>query len=381
MTDTTTPGDRIRAEIERDGPMPFDRFMQLSLYGDGGFFAGEHPVGADAAFVTSPHVSAFVFSRSLRAAIVEGWAGLDEPDPLTVVELGAGDGTLGEALREAFGELPQPALDYLAVEIGDGARARLIRRGLRGVRTIDELEPFDGVVVANELLDNLPFLLVERAADSVRELRVGLGARGELTRVRVPWTDGRIPVEDLPSAPDDRATAPVGAAEVVAMLARRLRRGYALFIDYGARGPAGAERGYAGHRELGDVLAVEPGTTDITAGVDVDLVARLATRAGLQAFEPVRQSAALDALGYRRWNDTMRERQVELEREGSASKAVRVWQARSRASLLVDPARLGGLWWLVLSTPGLPQPAWLDAARQTPGGSGGDEPEGIDVER
>ena len=46
------------------------------------------------------------------------------------------------------------------------------------------------------------------------------------------------------------------------------------------------------------------------------------------------------------------------ERDGLG--AVRTWGARSRATLLVDPAALGRFRWLVLATPGLDPPAWLD---------------------
>jgi hypothetical protein len=42
---------------------------------------------------------------------------------------------------------------------------------------------------------------------------------------------------------------------------------------------------------------------------------------------------------------------------------VRVWEERSRASLLADPAGFGGFWWLVLATEGLPEPPWLTRAR------------------
>ncbi len=86
----------------------------------------------------------------------------------------------------------------------------------------------------------------------------------------------------------------------------------------------------------------------------------------LRPFPPARQSAALGALGYDRWAEAMRERQETLQREGSASEAVRVWQTRSRASLLVDPAHLGSLWWLVLAAGDLPEPTWLQRATEHP---------------
>jgi hypothetical protein len=62
----------------------------------------------------------------------------------------------------------------------------------------------------------------------------------------------------------------------------------------------------------------------------------------------------------------MRETQATLQRSGRQAEATRVWQVRSRASLLVDPEHLGSFWWLVLGTPGLGRPPWLDRAAESP---------------
>jgi hypothetical protein len=59
----------------------------------------------------------------------------------------------------------------------------------------------------------------------------------------------------------------------------------------------------------------------------------------------------------------MREQQSRLQDAGRGSEAVRVWEARSRASLLTEPSGFGGFWWLVLATEGLHEPAWLPRAR------------------
>ncbi len=106
-----------------------------------------------------------------------------------------------------------------------------------------------------------------------------------------------------------------------------------------------------------------PGETDITAGVDFDAVAARARAAGLQAFPLVSQHDALMALGLERWlREELSRQHEELEaREGAA--AVRTWSGRSRATLLADPGGLGRFRWLVLATPGLPAPAWLEEAR------------------
>ncbi|HEX5949435.1 MAG TPA: SAM-dependent methyltransferase, partial [Actinomycetota bacterium] len=160
----------------------------------------------------------------------------------------------------------------------------------------------------------------------------------------------------------EEATVPVRALELVDILGRVLRRGYALFVDYGSMdGPAGEVHGYREHAVLADVLD-DPGSADVTAGVDLGPIARRAEEVGLVTLGTVRQWRALRALGYERWATGERERQRSMLAEGRGLDAVRSWEARSRASLLVDPAALGRLRWFLLGTPELPRPRWLETA-------------------
>ena len=353
LPERAEPAERIREAVRDHGPIGFDEFMEHALYGRGGFFE-RHPVGADRHFVTSPHAQPFVFAHCVRGALLESWSALGEPSPFRLVEAGAGDGTLARALLEAFEALGRPPVEYTAVEVGTGARESLETLGLRVERDLDALEPFEGSVIANELLDNLPFLLAEGGAGETLEIRVGLDGEA-LTEVAVPWDREPAPP---PLETGKRTTVPTGAFAFVDQLARTVRRGSVLLIDYGERdGPAGGAHGYRDQRETRDLLT-SPGTTDVTAGVDLGAVARHARGRGFEVHGPVAQSAALDALGYGRWADTMRETQAKLQREDRNTEAVHVWQTRSRASLLVDPDGWGRLWWMALTTPGLPAPAW-----------------------
>jgi len=305
-------------------------------------------------------VHPFVFAHCVRDALLDAWFALGEPEPLPVVELGAGDGTFAEALASAFAELPGPRPAYTGVEISTGARDALGARGFATASSPTELDPFDGVLFANEVLDNLPFVPVRGRPDGPKEVRVGAQG-GSLVEIEVPWSNGSDPLPRL--EPGQETSVPVGAFALLRSLARVLRRGYVLLIDYGSVvGPAGPVHGYREHREVADILA-DPGGTDITAGVDVSMIADRARSDGLVAFEPVTQQAALRALGHDRWEQTMRTTQSELQEAGRSAEAVRVWEERSRASLLTDPSRLGGFWWLVLATEGLPEPPWLARAR------------------
>ncbi len=349
------PLDRIRQAIARRGPITFAEFMEEALYGEGGFYA-EPPVGPGRHFVTSPHVHP-VFATLLGRALREAWEALGRPDPFPVVELGAGDGTLARALLDELTDLP---VRYTAVERSPGAREALRALGLAAV--VDDIggaAPIrDGVVLANELLDNLPFRVVRRRPTGVVEVLVGEGPGG-LVEVEVP-----CPPDLAALAPEldagEEAAVPTGALAFVDALAAALARGYALLVDYGSAGgrSPGPVHGYRGHRLVERVLE-DPGGSDVTAGVDFRAVSDRARAAGLEVLGLVGQRDALLALGLEDWTREQLRRQRELLERGRGLEAVRAWGGRSRATLLVEPAGLGRLRWLLLATPGLPAPGWL----------------------
>jgi SAM-dependent MidA family methyltransferase len=347
------PADAIRAEIAAAGPIGFDRFMELALYGPGGYYE-RPPIGADGDFVTSPHVHP-VFGELLARGVRELWDLLGRPDPFRVSEIGAGDGTLARRLLERLSDLP---VGYRAIERSEGARAQLA--AIAGLEVADDTGDDPHLVLGHELLDNLPFRLVQGDA----EIRVDVDG-GRLVRTRVPLDDRLADLaRDLEG--DDELAVPTGAIDLIGNLAAVVRTGYALFVDYGGEaGPGGPVHGYRDHRVVEDVLA-HPGEADITAGVDFGLLAEAAGAAGLQAFPTVSQFRALLSLGFEEWMHAELAAQGALLNDGQGMEAVRRWAGRSRASILVAPDQLGSLRWFGLASAGLPRPSFLaDAADRT----------------
>jgi NADH dehydrogenase [ubiquinone] 1 alpha subcomplex assembly factor 7 len=345
-TDPTTDRapDRIARLIQEHGPITFSRFMEEALYGAGGFYE-EAPVGSGAgtSFVTSPHVHP-VFGQLLGTAIAELWDLLGRPEPFRLAEVGAGDGTLAHQLIDGLSHLG--GLRYIAVERSAGSREKLASSS--AIEVTDEIPRAADLFLANELLDNLPFDLRIDGTDVMIAVRSDGGFE--------PLVEGRR-VDGL-----DRAeVVPLGAIGFIDRLAGSLRErpSYSLLIDYGGSGAAGGPaHGYRSHSIVEDLLD-EPGSSDITAGIDFDLIVERAVRAGLATHGPIEQRQALIALGFDRWVGEELERQQRLLDERDGIEAVRAWGGRSRATLLVDPLGLGRLRWLLLSTEGLPAPSWL----------------------
>ena len=282
----------IRAAIRDHGPIAFSEFMDIALYGPGGYYE-RPPVGAHGDFVTSPHVHP-VFGTMVARALRTLHEALGEPSPFRITEVGAGDGTFAQQL---IADLVDIDVDYTAIEVSAGARAAL--GAIEGVCVLTELGGGAHIVLANELLDNLPF---DRLRGD-REIKIGLD--GDRFVEVVTSGAGR-------SEEEADEVEPVGAFAFIDRLATMLDPGYALLIDYGGVGsPGGDVHGYRDHHVVGDLLA-DPGSTDITVGVDFDRIARRAEELSLVAFPTVTQHDALRALGFEEWIRAELEHQVEL---------------------------------------------------------------------
>jgi SAM-dependent MidA family methyltransferase len=182
-----------------------------------------------------------------------------------------------------------------------------------------------------------------------------------------PWPihDMDPPDADGPAlvAREERAV-PIAGYRLVERVARMLSSGYVLFVDYAGPVSRGdLVHGYRAHRVLdAEELLIDPGSSDITAAVDLAALVARAQAVGLQTFTPVSQRAALVALGFEEWDRVERQRQASHQDTRSGRDAVATWSGRNAAALLVDPRGLGGLKWLVLATSGLPPPPWLTKA-------------------
>jgi SAM-dependent MidA family methyltransferase len=242
---------------------------------------------------------------------------------------------------------------YTAIERSDGARAAL--SGIEGIVVADRLEGSPALILANELMDNLPFRRLRGTASGTKEIRVALDGDRFVEHLTDP-----APADERSLAEGEEAVVPVGAFDFVDEVGARLAHpGYALLIDYGGMGePGGPPHGYRAHRPVEDLLD-RPGSADITVGIDFRLIAERAERSGLVAFPSVTQRHALTALGFDRWIREELGRQAALLDAREGLEAVRTWSGRSRATILVDPTALGRLRWLLLATPGLEAPSWI----------------------
>src|SRR6476660_2153777 len=94
--------------------------MRVALYGEDGFYNSGGRAGRRGGhFLTSPEVGP-LFGAVLARAIDGWWRQLGQPDDFTIVEAGAGPGTLARTILAAK---PECSPRYVAVEISAAQRA------------------------------------------------------------------------------------------------------------------------------------------------------------------------------------------------------------------------------------------------------------------
>jgi SAM-dependent MidA family methyltransferase len=290
-----------------------------------------------------------VFGRLVARQVAEFWDLLDRPVTFDVVEVGAGDGTLARQILGALPDELRVRLRYRAVERSASARRALESAGLETLEGLSDLaDPIAGCLLANELLDNLPFHRLRRTPDGLVELFVGLeGDRFALVE-GPPSTDELV--DRVPNlAPGEEFVVSPAALEFLDRAAAALDRGYVWMVDYGFVDDADRRsvHGYRHHRVHDDLLT-DPGSTDITSGVDFAALARHGRSRGFEVWGPVSQRDVLLSLGFRELDQEAQARQVEAVSARRGIDALRIYSDRNRSNLLLGREGLGAAWVLCL---------------------------------
>jgi SAM-dependent MidA family methyltransferase len=299
----------IRKLIERAGPMPVSRYMEICLAHPAyGYYMSRDPFGREGDFITAPEVSQ-MFGELLGLWAASVWKSMGSPDSIRLIELGPGRGTMMMDAIRALRVVPAflQALSVHLVEISPTLRDKQ-KKNLPALPSLiswhdslDDVPEGPAIVLANEYFDALPVHQAVRMEDGWHERVIELDNRGRLQFGTAPQPIGHFEVLIPPVV----RAAPVGAVfewrdnSAVMKLAYRLKMqgGAALVIDYGhTRSNAGDSFQAIARHSYADPLKT-PGLADLTAHVDFQSLAQAAEDVGARAFGPVEQGAFLKTLG------------------------------------------------------------------------------------
>ncbi len=286
----------IAREIPPDGSISFARFMELALYAPevGYYSSGIQRVGVTGDFYTSVSVGS-AMGAVLAGLYEEMWRVLGKPHQFLVVEQGANGGDLAaDVLRAASPEFGK-ALCYAIVEpltaLKEIQMSRLKNWEAIWFDSLQDLPDFEGVHFSNELVDAMPFHILCSTGDGWSEMCVRNGADG-LAFVETPLGGSLAALTELlPQRPVGYLTeARPSAADWIEQVAKRLKRGFLLVLDYGLSREKllredrmrGTFASFRNHRR-DDLVLEDPGQKDITAHVDFTSLAEAGQAAGLQA--------------------------------------------------------------------------------------------------
>ena len=232
--------DALRPILASEGPITVARYMGLCLgHPAHGYYMTRDPFGTEGDFTTAPEISQ-MFGELIGLWAAEIWRLMGAPDPVRLVELGPGRGTLMADVLRAARVVPRflDAADIRLVETSPVLKARqettLSSTGapVAWHAHVSDVPAGPAIVLANEFFDALPVRQYVRTERGWCERLVGLAEDGTLAFGLAGEPDRRLP----DTGPDGAVLEqPEAALDIAAGLAARLaaQGGAALVIDYG----------------------------------------------------------------------------------------------------------------------------------------------------
>ncbi len=318
-------GERLRkfilSQIEKRGPIPFSQFMEWCLYHPqyGYYQSKKTSIGKDGDYYTSPCVhplfGGLIAKQLFQMSEQTGGSTFD------VVEIGGGRGFLCEDVlqwtKKNFPAFHQ-RLRYHLIETAPfflkDQRERLGEYRKEGKIFWMEPEVFEegkiqieGCVLSNELVDAFPVHQVIVDHGNLKEVYVTQD-HGQLKEQWGGLSDPRIASYfqsmDITLQEGQRAEVNLKALDRIEKVARSLKQGFVLTIDYGYL----SKELYAPHRKEGTLLCYyrhqtsenpyeRLGEQDITSHVNFTSLIRKGEEVGLRFTGLVPQYQFLIALG------------------------------------------------------------------------------------
>lgn len=102
---TNATATQLTKEIEEQGRIPYSRFMQVSLFGEDGYYSqGKVTIGKSAEgkdFSTTPEATEY-FGATIGVGLKKVWEAMGKPSTFDIVVMGAGQGAMAASLQSNY---------------------------------------------------------------------------------------------------------------------------------------------------------------------------------------------------------------------------------------------------------------------------------------
>jgi len=149
-------------KTKKDNLLTLDKFIEQSLYNKKfGYYMRNNPFGKLGDFITAPNIS-ILFSEMIAIWIISFWENLKCPKKFNLIELGAGNGEMMKVLVNTFDKFHK-FKNYCQINILE--KSKLLKKlqkknintkNIKWLSSLDELNNFPSIFVANEFFDALP---------------------------------------------------------------------------------------------------------------------------------------------------------------------------------------------------------------------------------
>lgn len=320
---------RTEERIRENGPITFDEYMEVwldSYYSkavignnDGRILQKNYD------FMTPPEHTP-VFGFCMTKQILQLWEIMGKPANFKVVEMGAGNGTLAHDILHGIkyyqqtGQCEEGAtesIEYVIVEKNEVllSKQRERLKDFSGkVEFFHEsaaslpLKDVTGVFISTELPDAFPVHLVRKIDGKWEELYVDIGDENEFEKKwGEPVAEVESFIEEFNPKAEERKVYPVNIAAVKWMekIGKSLKNGYVLTVDYDydPNSDMNIETIAAGRQAVAGIETKDGcfskrnfGNTDLTTGVDFQILANAGKINGLKTLGYVNLSGFLFGL-------------------------------------------------------------------------------------
>ena len=345
----------LHAYLAEKQELPFVEFMQLALYapGEGYYSAGLQKFGTHGDFITAPELTP-LFGKTLANQCQQILSTLESP---ILFEFGAGTGALCVDILSHLDTLNCLPESYCILELSANLRDRqqeLIQQKVPHLANrVQWLErwpetSFNGVILANEVLDAMPVHRFMKTDKGILESYVVLNEHNQLTEIFKPCTNPRLltyinnhlTLETVPYLSEANLFLDDWLLSIYSMI----NQGAVLLIDYGFprheyyhpdRNQGTLMCHYRHHSHPSPLL--HPGEQDITAHVDFTHVAEAGQQAGFHIAGYTNQASFLLANGL-------------LSLVHPLEKEHEQFQAKQAIKQLTQPSEMGELFKVIALT-------------------------------